>query len=87
MVSPALIAVSVTVPMLIPVSKPVLAFTVADPEPAASEYVINPPPLPKVALVMVVALKLPSTFKLFAEVMLSVGVVLPIVISWLVLAG
>ena len=45
------------------------------------------PPLPKVALVMVVALKLPSTFKLFAEVMLSVGVVLPIVISWLVLAG
>jgi len=33
-----------------------------------------------------VALKLPSTFRLFAEVMLSVGVVLPIVISWLVLA-
>ena len=86
MVSPALIAVKVTVPMLIPVSKPVLEFTVADPEPAASEYVINPP-LPKVALVVVVALKLPSTFKLFAEVMLSVGVVLPIVISWLVLAG
>ena len=85
MVSPALIAVKVTVPMLIPVSKPVLEFTVADPEPAASEYVINPP-LPKVALVMVVALKLPSTFKLLAEVMLSVGVVLPIVISWLVLA-
>ena len=85
MVSPALIAVKVTVPMLIPVSKPVLEFTVADPEPAASEYVINPP-LPKVALVVVVALKLPSTFRLFAEVMLSVGVVLPIVISWLVLA-
>ena len=85
MVSPALIAVKVTVPMLIPVSKPVLEFTVADPEPAASEYVINPP-LPKVALVVVVALKLPSTFKLLAEVMLSVGVVLPIVISWLVLA-
>jgi len=86
LVSPALIAVSVTVPMLIPVSKPVLAFTVADPEPAASEYVINPP-LPKVALVMVVALKLPSTFKLFAEVIVSVGVVLPTVICWLVLAG
>ena len=85
MVSPALVAVTVTVPMLMPVSKPVLAFTVADPEPAASEYVINPP-LPKVALVIVVALKLPSTFKLLAEVMLSVGVVLPIVISWLVLA-
>ena len=85
MVSPALVAVKVTVPMLIPVSKPVLEFTVADPEPAASEYVINPP-LPKVALVVVVALKLPSTFKLLAEVMLSVGVVLPIVISWLVLA-
>ena len=45
------------------------------------------PPRPKVALVVVVAVKLPSTFKLFAEVMLSVGVVLPIVISWLVLAG
>ena len=85
MVSPALIAVKVTVPMLIPVSKPVLEFTVADPEPAASEYVINPP-LPKVALVVVVAIKLPSTFRLFAEVMLSVGVVLPTVISWLVLA-
>ena len=85
MVSPALVAVSVTVPMLMPVSKPVLEFTVADPEPAESEYVINPP-LPKVALVIVVALKLPSTFKLFAEVMLSVGVVLPTVISWLVLA-
>ena len=86
MVSPALVAVSVTVPMLMPVNKPVLEFTVADPLPAASEYVINPP-LPKVALVIVVALKLPSTFKLFAEVMLSVGVVLPTVISWLVLAG
>ena len=85
MVSPALVAVSVTVPMLIPVRKPVLAFTVAEPEPAAIEYVINPP-LPKIALVVVVALKLPSTFRLFAEVMLSVGVVLPIVISWLVLA-
>jgi len=85
LVSPALIAVKVTVPMLIPVSKPVLEFTVADPEPAASEYVINPP-LPKVALVVVVAIKLPSTFRLFAEVMLSVGVVLPTVISWLVLA-
>ena len=86
MVSPALIAVKVTVPMLIPVSKPVLEFTVADPLPAAIEYVINPP-LPKVALVMVVALKLPSTFKLFAEVIVSVGVVLPTVICWLVLAG
>ena len=80
MVSPALIAVKVTVPMLIPVSKPVLEFTVADPEPAASEYVINPP-LPKVALVVVVALKLLSTFRLFAEVIVSVGVVLPIVIN------
>ena len=78
MVSPAEVAVKVTVPILMPVSKPVLEFTVADPEPAASEYVINPP-LPKVALVVVVALKLPSTFKLLAEVMLSVGVVLPIV--------
>ena len=80
MVSPALIAVSVTVPMLMPVMKPVLAFTVADPEPAESEYVINPP-LPKVALVIVVALKLPSTFRLLAEVIVSVGVVLPIVIN------
>ena len=44
------------------------------------------PPLPKVALVVVVAVRLPSTFRLLAEVMLSVGVVLPIVISWLVLA-
>jgi len=63
-----------------PVSKPVLEFTVADPEPAASEYVINPP-LPKVALVIVVALKLPSTFRLLAEVIVSVGVVLPTVIN------
>ena len=66
--------------MLMPVMKPVLAFTVADPEPAESEYVINPP-LPKVALVIVVALKLPSTFRLLAEVIVSVGVVLPIVIN------
>ena len=86
MVSPALVAVSVTVPMLMPVGKPVLEFTVADPEPAAIEYVINPP-LPKVALVVVVAVRLPSTFRLLAEVMLSVGVVLPTVICWLVLAG
>ena len=86
MVSPALVAVSVTVPMLMPVSKPVLEFTVADPEPAAIEYVINPP-LPKVALVVVVAVRLPATFRLLAEVMLSVGVVLPTVICWLVLAG
>ena len=80
MVSPALVAVSVTVPMLMPVSKPVLEFTVADPEPAAIEYVINPP-LPKVALVVVVAVKLPSTFRLLAEVIVSVGVVLPTVIN------
>jgi len=81
LVSPALVAVSVTVPMLIPVSKPVLEFTVADPLPAAIEYVINPP-LPKVALVVVtVAVKLPSTFRLLAEVIVSVGVVLPIVIN------
>ena len=66
--------------MLMPVMKPVLAFTVADPEPAESEYVINPP-LPKVALVIVVALKLPSTFRLLAEVIVSVGVVLPTVIN------
>ena len=45
------------------------------------------PPRPKVALVVVVAVKLPSTFRLLAEVMVSVGVALPIVISWLVLAG
>ena len=37
MVSPALIAVKVTVPILMPVSKPVLEFTVAEPEPAAIE--------------------------------------------------
>ena len=85
MVSPALVAVTVTVPMLMPVSKPVMELTVAEPLPAAIEYVINPP-LPKVALVVVVALKLPSTFRLLAEVMLSAGVVLPIVINWLVLA-
>ena len=78
MVSPAEVAVKVSVPILMPVSKPVLEFTVAEPEPAAIEYVINPP-LPKVALVIVVALKLPSTFKLFAEVIVSVGVVLPMV--------
>jgi len=86
LVSPAEVAVKVSVPILMPVSKPVLEFTVAEPEPAAIEYVINPP-LPKVALVIVVALKLPSTFRLLAEVIVSVGVVLPIVISWLVLAG
>ena len=86
MVSPAEVAVKVSVPILMPVSKPVLEFTVADPLPAAIEYVINPP-LPKVALVVVVAVKLPSTFKLFAEVIVSVGVVLPTVICWLMLAG
>ena len=64
--------------MLMPVIKPLNSSTVAEPLPEAIEYVINPP-LPKVALVVVVALKLPSTFKLFAEVMLSVGVVLPMV--------
>ena len=81
MVSPALVAVSVTVPMLMPVSKPVLEFPVTDPLPAAIEYVINPP-LPKVALVVVtVAVKLPSTFRLLAEVIVSVGVVLPTVIN------
>ena len=80
MVSPAEVAVKVSVPILMPVSKPVLEFTVAEPEPAAIEYVINPP-LPKVALVIAVALKLPSTFRLLAEVIVSVGVVLPIVIN------
>ena len=80
MVSPAEVAVKVSVPILMPVSKPVLEFTVAEPEPAAIEYVINPP-LPKVALVIVVALKLPSTFRLLAEVIVSVGVVLPTVIN------
>ena len=80
MVSPAEVAVKVSVPILMPVSKPVLEFTVAEPEPAAIEYVINPP-LPKVALVVVVAVKLPSTFRLLAEVIVSVGVVLPTVIN------
>ena len=37
MVSPAEVAVKVNVPMLMPVSKPVLEFTVADPLPAAIE--------------------------------------------------
>ena len=72
--------------MLIPVIKPVLELTVAEPEPAAIEYVINPP-RPKVALVVVVAVKLPSTFKLLAEVIVNTGVGLPIVINWLVLAA
>ena len=85
MVSPALVAVTVTVPMLMPVSKPVLEFTVADPLPAASEYVINPP-LPKVALVVVVAVKLPFTFSVLAEVIVNTGVVLPIVINCEILA-
>ena len=80
MVSPAEVAVKVSVPILMPVSKPVLEFTVAEPEPAAIEYVINPP-LPKVALVVFVAIKLPSTFRLLAEVIVSVGVVLPTVIN------
>ena len=39
------------------------------------------PPRPKVAVVVVVAVKLPFTFKLFAEVIVSVGVVLPTVIN------
>ena len=79
-------AVSVTVPMLIPVIKPVLVFTVAEPPPVVVviEYVMLPP-LPKVALVVVVAVSVPSTFTLFAEVIVSVGVILLIVNTCVVL--
>ncbi len=66
--------------MLIPVSKPVLAFTVAEPLPAAIEYVITPP-RPEVAVLLTLAVKLPSTFSVLDEVIVSVGVVLPIVIN------
>ena len=66
--------------MLMPVSKPVLAFTVAEPLPAAIEYVITPP-RPKVAVLLTLAVKLPSTFSVLDEVIVSVGVVLPIVIN------
>ena len=66
--------------MLIPVSKPVLEFTVADPLPAAIEYVITPP-RPEVAVLLTLAVKLPSTFSVLDEVIVSVGVVLPIVIN------
>ena len=66
--------------MLIPVSKPVLAFTVADPLPAAIEYVITPP-RPEVAVLLTLAVKLPSTFSVLDEIIVSVGVVLPIVIN------
>ena len=66
--------------MLMPVSKPVLEFTVADPLPAAIEYVITPP-RPEVAVLLTLAVKLPSTFSVLDEVIVSVGVVLPIVIN------
>ncbi len=66
--------------MLIPVSKPVLEFTVAEPLPEAIEYVTTPP-RPKVAVLLTLAVKLPSTFSVLDEVIVSVGVVLPIVIN------
>ena len=72
--------------MLIPVIKPLNSSTVAEPLPAAMEYVISPP-RPNVAVVVTLAVKVPSTFKLLAKVMLSVGVVLPIVINCEVLAA
>ena len=72
-------------PMLIPVIKPVLELTVAEPEPAAIKYVISPP-RPNVAVVVTLAVNVPSTFKLLAEVIVNTGVVLPIVINCEILA-
>ena len=66
--------------MLMPVIKPVEEFTVAEPLPAVIAYV-TAPPRPKVAVVVIVAVRVPLTFKLFAEVIVSTGVVLPIVIN------
>ena len=86
MVSPAEVAVKVTVPMLMPVINPLNSSTVAEPLPAAMEYVISPP-RPNVAVVVTLAVNAPSTFSVLPEVMLSAGVVLPIVINWLVLAA
>ncbi len=71
--------------MLMPVIKPVVGFTVAEPLPAVIEYVIDPP-RPKVAVVVTVAVSVPFTFNVLAEVIVSTGVVLPIVISCTVLA-
>ena len=68
-----------------PVIKPVNSSTVAEPLPAAMEYVISPP-RPNVAVMVTLAANVPSTFKLLAEVIVNTGVVLPIVINWLVLA-
>ena len=72
-------------PMLMPVIKPLNSSTVAEPLPAAMEYVISPP-RPNVAVVVTLAVNVPSTFKLLAEVIVNTGVVLPIVINCEMLA-
>ena len=72
-------------PSPIAVINPLLASTVAEPLPPTIANVIAPP-RPPVADVVIVAVNVPSTLKVFAEVIVKVGVVLPIVISWLVLA-
>ena len=71
-------------PAPIAVINPLLPSIVAEPLPAEIANVIAPPP---VADVVTVAVNAPYTFKIFAEVIANVGVVLPIAISWLVLAA
>ena len=77
---------SVTVPAPIAVINPLLPSIVAEPlTPIIANVIV--PPRPPIALVVTVAVNVPYTFKIFAEVIANVGVVLPIAISWLVLAA
>ena len=73
-------------PAPIAVINPLLPSTVAEPLPPTIANVIAPP-RPPVADVVIVAVNVPSTLKVFAEVIVKVGVVLPIVINCEVLAA
>ncbi len=80
MVSPAEVAVNVTVPTLIAVIKPVLGFTVAEPLPATIANVMAPP-RPPVAVVVTVAVIEDTVVIVLAEVIIKIGVPLLMVIS------
>ena len=59
--------------------RPVLLSTVAEPLPALIEKVILPP-RPNVAVVVAIAFKLPPKTMVLSDVIVNVGVAIPIVI-------
>ena len=69
-----------TVPAPAAVTKPVLGSTVAEPLPALTEK-INAPPRPPVAVLVANTIKVRFVANKFAEVIVSVGVALSIVMS------